>query len=187
MDRRVKTLALCALLTALALGLSYAERMIPLGLLIPLPGIKLGLANVVTLFALCFLGAGPAFGILIARCFLGSLFAGSLSGLIFSLTGGLLAMAVMAAARRSGRLSVYGVSVCGAAAHNMGQICAAMAVMKTTAVISYLPVLLVTAVFSGALTGTAAAGVFRAAQASGFAAQSREGSKETTEGQGGGA
>ena len=103
MNRRTKTLALCALLTALALGLSYVERLIPLGLLIPLPGIKLGLANVVTLFALCFLGLGPAFAVLIARCFLGSLFAGSLSGLVFSLTGGLLAMVVMAAPPKGGR------------------------------------------------------------------------------------
>ncbi|MBR5389931.1 MAG: Gx transporter family protein [Clostridia bacterium] len=182
MRRTVKKLTLCALLTALALGLSYVERLIPMGLLIPLPGIKLGLANVVTLFALCFLGPGPAFAVLIARCFLGSLFAGSLSGLVFSLTGGLLAMVVMAAARKGGRLSVYGISVCGAAAHNAGQICAAMAVMKTPAAISYLPVLLVTAVFAGALTGAAAAGVFRAAQAAGFA---RTWSRETNGKQGG--
>lgn len=164
----VRKIALCAVLTALALGLSYAERMIPLGLIIPLPGIKLGLANVVTLFALCFLGAGSAFAILIARCFLGSLFAGSLSGLLFSLTGGLLAMAVMALLRKSGRLSVYGVSVCGAAAHNIGQMCAAVAVMQTTAVLSYLPLLLCTAVPAGLITGAASAGVFRAVRASGI-------------------
>ena len=170
MNRRTKTLALCALLTALALGLSYVERLIPLGLLIPLPGIKLGLANVVTLFALCFLGLGPAFAVLIARCFLGSLFAGSLSGLVFSLTGGLLAMVVMAAfVRLSSSKSMQEKITVTAAAHNLGQICAAMAVMKTPAVISYLPALLVTAVFAGALTGAAAAGVFRAAQSSGFA------------------
>lgn len=164
----VKKLALCAVLTALALGLSYAERTIPLGLVIPIPGIKLGLANVVTLFALCFLGAGPAFAVLTARCFLGSLFAGSLSGLLFSLTGGVLAMGVMALLRKSGRLSVFGVSVCGAAAHNIGQICAAMAVMKTAAVVSYLPLLLVTAVPAGLITGAAAAGVFRAVDKSGI-------------------
>lgn len=164
MRRAARSLALCAVLTALALGLSYAERMIPLGLVAPLPGIKLGLANVVTLVTLCLAGPGAAFGVLIARCFLGSLFAGSLSGLLFSLTGGLLAMGVMCLARKSRRLSVYGVSVCGAAAHNIGQIAAAVAVMQTPAVISYLPLLLITAVISGLITGAAAAGVLRAAR-----------------------
>lgn len=170
----MKELALCAVLTAMALGLSYLERFIPLGLAVPLPGIKLGLANVVTLFALCYLGPGDAFAILIARCFLGSLFAGSLSGLLFSMTGGLLAMTVMAALRHSRRLSVYGVSVCGAAAHNVGQICAAMLLMKTAAVISYLPVLLCTAVPAGLLTGAAAAGVIRAAEATHLFGRRRE-------------
>lgn len=167
MKGRVRLLALCALLTALALGLSYVERMIPLGLIAPIPGIKLGLANVVTLVALCLIGKGAAFGILIARCFLGSLFAGSLSGLLFSLTGGLLAMGMMCLAKGSRRLSVYGVSVCGAAAHNIGQIAAAVAVMGTTAVCSYLPLLLATAVVSGLLTGAAASGVLRAIQHAG--------------------
>lgn len=156
-----KKLALCAVLTALALALSYFERLLPLGLVIPLPGVKLGLANIVSLFALCFLGPLPAFCVLLARCFLGSLFAGSLSGLWFSLAGGLLALLFMALARKT-RLSVYGVSVCGAAAHNLGQILAAAAVMRTAAVVNYLPALLVTAVVSGLLTGAAAAGVFRA-------------------------
>lgn len=157
----VKNLALCAVLTALALGLSYAERLLPLQLIVPIPGVKLGLANVVSLFALCFLGAWPALWVLLARCFLGSLFAGSLSGLIFSLSGGILALLCMAAARRT-RLSVYGISVCGAAAHNIGQLAAAFAVMKTSAVLVYLPELLLVAVLSGFLTGGAAAGVFRA-------------------------
>ena len=71
-----------ALLTAVALIMFVVEQQLPP--LAPIPGIKLGLANVVTLFALCALGPLPTGGILLARCFLGSLFAGSLSGLIFS-------------------------------------------------------------------------------------------------------
>ncbi|MEA5039243.1 MAG: Gx transporter family protein [Clostridiaceae bacterium] len=156
-----KQLALCAVLTALALALSYFERLLPLQLLVPLPGIKLGLANIVTLFALCFLGPWPALWVLLARCFLGGLFAGSLSGLWFSLGGGLLALLCMTLARRT-RLSVYGISVCGAAAHNVGQIAAAAVALKTAAVVNYLPALLLAAVVSGLLTGAAAAGVFRA-------------------------
>ena len=156
-----RRLALSAVLTALALGLSYAERAIPLGLVIPLPGIKLGLANVVTLFALC------ALGILLARCFLGSLFAGSLSGLIFSLSGGILSLFVMLLMKKTG-LSVYGISVCGAAAHNVGQILAAMGVMKTAAVVSYLPLLLLVSVPAGLITGAMTAGVIRAFSAAGL-------------------
>ena len=75
MKLTVRQLTVCALLAALALGLSYLERMIPLGTLIPLPGIKLGLANIVTLFALLTMGTWPAFLILLTRCLLGAVFA----------------------------------------------------------------------------------------------------------------
>ena len=72
-----KHLTLCAVLTALALALSTLENLFPVTLLIPLPGVKLGLANIVTLFALYYLGTGSAFIILIARCILGAMFAGN--------------------------------------------------------------------------------------------------------------
>ena len=78
-------LALCAVLTALTLTLSYMEGLLPTALVLPLPGFKLGLANIVTVFALYYLGAGPAFLILAARCLLGAMFAGNASALIFSL------------------------------------------------------------------------------------------------------
>ena len=87
-----RQLALCAVLTALALGLSTLENLFPVTLVIPLPGVKLGLANIVTVFALCTMGVPQAFLILIARCFLGSLFAGNLNALLFSLLGGVLAL-----------------------------------------------------------------------------------------------
>ena len=117
--RRSKTnqLTLCALLIAVALVLSYMERFIPLQMLIPLPGIKLGLANIVTVMALYFFGKKQAFTILILRCVLGSVFGGGISGLAFSLTGGLMAMTLMSVTRRLGIFSVYGVSILGAAAH----------------------------------------------------------------------
>lgn len=73
---KAKALALCAVLVALALGLSYLERFLPLQVAVPLPGVKLGLANIVTLMALYFLGTRPAVTILGLRCFLGSLFGG---------------------------------------------------------------------------------------------------------------
>lgn len=158
-----KQLALCAVLAALALGLSTLENLFPISLLIPLPGIKLGLANIVTVFALYTLGAVPALLILITRCLLGGLFAGNVSALLFSLLGGLLAMAVMIALRRCRRLSVYGVSVGGAAAHNVGQICAAVITLGSTMVVGYLPLLLGVSLLTGALTGFVTALLLRAA------------------------
>lgn len=157
-----RQLTLCAVLTALALALSYLESFFPLSLLIPLPGIKLGLANIVTVFALYTLGAGQALGILIARCLLGAVFAGNLSALLFSLLGGLSAMAVMIVLSRFKRLSIYGVSMGGAAAHNCGQVAAAMLVLGNTAPLGYLPLLLLVSLFSGALTGLIASLLFSA-------------------------
>lgn len=101
------------MLTTLALALSVAENQIPLSLAIPLPGIKLGLANIVTVFALYALGPGQAFLILLARCILGAVFAGNMNALLFSLLGGVTAMGVMILLSRWRRLSLYGVSVGG--------------------------------------------------------------------------
>jgi len=162
MKLTTRQLALCAVLTALALGLSYMEGLFPVSLLIPLPGIKLGLANIVTVYALYELGVWPALAILAARCLLGSVFAGNASALIFSLMGGVLAMLVMIVLSRFRRLSIFGVSIGGAAAHNIGQIGAAMITLGSTAPIGYLPVLLIVALFTGALTGFVVSLLFRA-------------------------
>lgn len=162
MKLTTRQLALCAVLTALALGLSYMEGLFPISLLIPLPGIKLGLANIVTVYALYELGVWPALAILTARCLLGSVFAGNASALIFSLMGGVLAMLVMIVLSRLRRLSIFGVSIGGAAAHNIGQIGAAIITLGSTAPVGYLPVLLVVALFTGALTGFVVSLLFRA-------------------------
>jgi len=155
-----KQLTLCAVLAALALALSYIEGMFPVPL--PLPGVKLGLANLVTLFALYALGSAQALAILVARVLLGAMFAGNASALIYSLLGGLSALLAMLALRRLRRLSIYGVSVGGAAAHNFGQVCAAMLVLGNSAPLAYLPLLLAVSVFTGALTGFIAGLLFRA-------------------------
>ena len=162
MKLTTKKLALCAVLTALALGLSTLENLFPISLVVPLPGIKLGLANIVTVFALYQLGAGPALEILAARCLLGAMFAGNASALLFSLMGGVLAMLTMTLLKGARGLSVYGVSIAGAAAHNIGQICAAMIVLGGTAVLGYLPVLLGVSLVTGTLTGFVTGLLFRA-------------------------
>ena len=159
--KKTTTLTLCAMLISLALALSYAERFIPLQMLIPLPGIKLGLANIVTLTALYLLGAKSAFTILVLRCFLGSLFGGGITGFLFSLCGGLLSMTVMTFTRRLTCFSVYGVSILGAAAHNIGQIAVAIFLMRSVYIGAYLPYLLIVALFTGFATGSACAGILK--------------------------
>ena len=162
MKLTTKQLTLCAVLTAMALALSYLENFFPLSLAIPIPGVKLGLANIVTVFALYALGSGQAMLILVARCLLGAVFAGNVNALIFSLLGGVSAMLVMILLSRSRWLSVYGVSVGGAAAHNCGQVAAAVLTLGNTAPLYYLPVLLGVSLFTGALTGLVTACLFRA-------------------------
>ena len=161
---KVSQMTLCAILISMALVLSYIERFIPMQMLIPLPGIKLGLANIVTLMALYFLGEKSAFTILILRCILGAVFGGGISGLAFSMTGGILAMTVMCIFKHCRRISVYGVSVLGAAAHNIGQVLVAVFLMNSGYVVGYLPYLLVVSVFTGMATGGICSGVFRILQ-----------------------
>ena len=162
MKLSTKQLTLCAVLTAMALALSYLENFFPLSLAIPVPGIKLGLANIVTVFALYALGPAQAMLIVVGRCLLGAVFAGNMNALIFSLMGGVTAMLVMILLSCWKRLSVYGVSIGGAAAHNCGQVAAAILTLGNTAPLYYLPILLGVSLFTGALTGLIAACLFRA-------------------------
>jgi heptaprenyl diphosphate synthase len=162
MKLTTKQLTLCAVLTAMALALSYLENFFPLSLAIPLPGIKLGFANIVTLFALYALGPAQALLILLARCLLGAVFAGNMNALLFSIFGGVTAMLVMIVLSRLNGLSVYGVSIGGAAAHNCGQVAAAVLTLGNTAPLYYLPILLGVSLLTGALTGLIAACLFRA-------------------------
>jgi len=159
--KSAKQLTQCALLISLALVLSYMERFFPLQVLIPLPGIKLGLANIVTLVSLQCLGKRSTVLILVLRCVLGSMFGGGITGLAFSLTGGLFSVAVMIMVSRVPLFSIYGISILGAAAHNIGQICAAVVLMETIYILAYLPWLLLTALATGFATGAMAAGVLR--------------------------
>lgn len=158
---RTRKLTLCAVLISLALVLSYMERFFPLQMLVPMPGVKLGLANIVSLAALYLLGGRSAYIILALRCILGSAFGGGFTSLMFSLTGGTLAMLVMALSRRLPFLSIYGVSILGAAAHNIGQICAAMVLMHSVYIGAYLPYLLAVGLFTGFATGAAGAGILK--------------------------
>lgn len=150
-----KQIALCGVLVAVALVLSLVEKMIPIQALVPVPGIKLGLANVVTVFALTHLRLRETIAIILVRVTLASVFMGSVTAFLFSLFGSLLAMAVMKLLFYGEGIcfSLAGISVAGAAAHNIGQIGAAILVLGTTDVIGYLPMLLVVSIPMGLVTG----------------------------------
>ena len=157
----MKKIAQGGLLVAVALVLSLVEKMFPLQAVVPIPGIKLGLANVVTQFALTQLGTRAAQAILLCRVTLASIFMGSITGFLFSLFGGLLALLVMRLLLlREGRwFSLVGVSIGGAAAHNIGQIGAAILTLGTLNVAAYLPLLLVSSIPMGWVTGLTASAV----------------------------
>ena len=116
--KRSKELAVCGMLTALAIILSIVERMFPLDAIIPIPGVKLGLANVVTLFALTRLGLRDSLAVVVVRVTLASLLMGSVTAFLFSLFGGLLALfAMWALLHVEGKFcSLLGVSVAASVA-----------------------------------------------------------------------
>lgn len=145
MKIKTQKITISAVLTALALILGLLERWIP----IPLPGVKLGLSNIVSLYALYTLGFPYAGSILILRCLLGSIFSGSITGLIYSFSGGLLSLLVMVLSKKASFFSIHGVSVLGASAHSFGQIAAASLMMSSPSVFVYLPVMLAVSVVTG--------------------------------------
>lgn len=155
MQRSVKHLVLLSMFTSISLVIFILEAQIIIP--IPIPGIKLGLANIVTLFVLQKYSIKDAFAVLIMRIFLGSLFTGTLVSCIYSFSGGILCLLGMAFLCRilHGKF-LWFTSVCGAILHNIGQIIAAIAVMKTIQVIWYMPFLLLSGCVTGLLTGFAA-------------------------------
>ncbi len=150
----VKDIALGALLVCAALVLSIFEGFLPAAA-IPIPGIKLGLANIVILFALYRLGVGAAVGILFCKCALAAIFGSGITSFAFSICGGICAVIIMYLMRKlEGKyVSILGVSIAGAAAHGIGQILASIVMLGTVTVIYYLPALLISGIFTGALTG----------------------------------
>lgn len=144
-------LALLGLLTAVAMILSYVESLIPF---FPgVPGIKLGLPNLVTVWLL-WLGTGrEALAVAVTRILLTGFLFGNLYSILFSLAGGLLSLAAMALLRRLDGFGICGVSILGGVCHNIGQLFVAAFVVKTFRLAWYLPALVVSGVVTGALIG----------------------------------
>lgn len=156
---RTKKLTTVALLTALALIFSFVESQIPP--LTTIPGIKMGLPNVVVTFALYRLGAREAAGLSLVRVALVSILFGTAASFLYSLAGAVLSFAGMTALKRADRFSCVGVSVAGGVLHNIGQILMASLLLETNIFIYYLPFLLVSGTLAGILVGLLSAAMLR--------------------------
>ena len=148
---KTKRIAVTGLLVALAMILSYVESLIPPFAVVP--GMKLGLTNLVVLVALLCMNAGYAFAINVVRIVLVGITFGNLFSMIYSLAGGLLSFLVMLLLKRSGRFGPVGISAAGGVAHNFGQILVAMFVLETGKLIYYLPFLCLSGTAAGLAVG----------------------------------
>lgn len=160
MNQRSQTqrLTQLALLTAVALIIFIIEAQIPP--LTAIPGVKLGLANIITLVTLYSFGRRDALMVLLVRIFLGSVFSGQMLTLLFSLCGGLLCYTVCAVLyRRIPLQRLWLLSMIGAVCHNIGQLAAAAFVLDTMDVFWYLPLLLLSGLLTGSFTGLVAGAV----------------------------
>ena len=152
---KTRKLTLMALLTAIALTVFVIENQIPAP--VPIPGVKLGLANIVTLITMKLLGKKEAGAVLLTRVLMGAMFAGSPSTLLFSAAGGVLAYLVMClTVGLFADSQLWIVSALAGVAHNAGQLAACVLVVKTPGVFAYAPVLAASGVITGVFTGLAA-------------------------------
>lgn len=150
-SEKTKRLTMTAMLLAAAFILSWVERAIDIPMIVP--GIKLGLANIVIMFTMCTCGKKEAFMVLVGRLILNALLFGNFLSLIYSVAGGLLSFAVMYVALSILKMSPIVVSICGGIFHNIGQLTMACIIIKSMAVWSYLPYLIIGGIVTGAING----------------------------------
>lgn len=143
------------MLIALAMVLSFIESQIPA--FIAVPGIKLGLANIAVVFALYSLGFREALGVSLIRVVLSAILFGSVLSGLYSAAGAILSLMGMALLKKSGFFGTVGVSVSGAVLHNLGQIGIACFILRTQALVYYLPFLILSAVVASIVIGIIAA------------------------------
>ena len=152
---KTKKLTVMALLTAIALTIFMVEAQIPA--LVPIPGIKLGLSNIITVFAVFALGPREAASILFVRIFLGAVFAGNFSTILYSGAGGFCAILVTIGLRRLlSNQQLWVAGALGAVAHSIGQMAMAVLIAGTPALAVYLPVMILCSVITGLFTGLCA-------------------------------
>lgn len=147
---KTRNLVLYALCLAVALALSYIESLWPFST--GIPGAKLGLPNMVTVFLLFTYGMLPAILVSFCRIILSGFMFGNLFSIVYSLSGFLLSFLVMALLKKTGRFNITGISAVGGVSHNIGQLILASFVLNRY-VFSYLPVLILAGVISGLVVG----------------------------------
>ena len=148
---RTKRVALYGILIALAMVMSFVESLIPLPL--PVPGMKLGIANLVTVTGLSLVGIPGTICVTLLRVVLVGLSFGNPYSMIYGLSGACCSLAVMAAAKQFSRFSQVGISILGGVFHNIGQILFAAYIVQTAGVFTYLPVLLAAGTVAGTVIG----------------------------------
>lgn len=146
-------MAVFGVFTALALIFSYIELLIPINF--GISGAKLGLANLIIVIVLYKAEWKEALLLSVVRIILSGFLFGNLFGILYSLAGGVLSLAVMALLKKTQIFSIIGVSMAGGVSHNVGQLIMAMLVVETYAVGYYLPVLLIAGLITGTLIGIA--------------------------------
>ena len=154
--------AVFGVFTSLALILSYVELLIPINF--GIPGMKLGLANLLVVILLYKGCPRDALLLSVIRILLSGLIFGNMFSIVYSLGGGLLSLAVMVFLKKTGQFTVAGISIGGGASHNVGQLLVAMFVVQTYQVGYYLPVLLIAGVITGAVIGILSAEVLKRTQ-----------------------
>ena len=152
-----KKVAMAGMFTALAMIFSYVEVLIPINL--GIPGMKLGLANLVVVVTLYTMGVPMAFAVSMIRIMLVSMTFGSFSAMLYSMAGGILSFCGMALLKKVPNFSVIGVSLLGGVLHNAGQLLVAMAVVENINLIAYLPPLMIAGMVTGILIGIVSAQV----------------------------
>ncbi len=153
MMRMKRKTALYGLMIALAFIFSYVETLLPV---VGIPGVKLGLANLVVLVTLYLLRPRDALAISCLRILLVGFTFGSPASMLYSLAGGLVSLGVMVLCRRTEKFSLLGISIAGGVSHNLAQLAVAAAVLRTPQIVWYLPLLLLSGVLTGALIGIVA-------------------------------
>ena len=150
--KKTKAVASLGVFTALALLLSYVEFLLP-PLFVAVPGIKIGLPNVIIILALYMSGLRSAIAISVLRVILSSILFGNAMVFAYSIAGAILSITVMAILKKADILSPVGVSVAGGVAHNMGQTIVAVILLDTPQIAYYMIVLTLTGIVSGAFVG----------------------------------
>ncbi len=137
--------------TALALIFSYVETLIPIHL--GIPGVKLGLANLIIVITLYKMGIKEAYILSIVRVVLAGFIFGNMFSILYSMAGGLLSLTVMVFLKKTDKFSVMGVSMAGGVFHNIGQLIMAAIVLESLSITYYLPMLLISGILTGFLIG----------------------------------